>query len=68
MLSNELIIKFQALYKNRFGKEISQEEAYEKGSKLIRLVELIYTPMTEVEYEQLQERRRQTGDLKINET
>jgi hypothetical protein len=63
MLSDEQIIKFQTLYKSRFGKEISREEAYEGGAKLIRLIELIYKPMTEAEYKQLQERRRETGDL-----
>ena len=60
MLSNEQITKFQTLYKNRFGKEISRGEAYEKGAKLIRLVELIYKPMTEGEYQKLQERRKET--------
>ena len=63
-LDNEQITKFQTLYKSRFGKEISREEAYEKGVKLMRLVEITYKPMTEAEYQQLQERRRQTGDLK----
>lgn len=63
MLSNEQITKFQMLYKKRFGKNISREEAYEKGAKLIRLVELIYKPMTETEYQELQKRRRETGDL-----
>ncbi|OGY44051.1 MAG: hypothetical protein A3A02_03425 [Candidatus Buchananbacteria bacterium RIFCSPLOWO2_01_FULL_39_33] len=62
-LDNEQITKFQTLYKSRFGKEISREEAYEKGVKLMRLVEITYKPMTEAEYQQLQERRRQTGDL-----
>lgn len=62
-LDNEQITKFQTLYKSRFGKEISREEAYEKGIKLMRLVELTYKPMTEAEYQQLQERRRKTGDL-----
>jgi len=69
MLSNEQIKKFQTLYKDSFGRKISREEAYEQGVKLIRLVELIYKPMTEAEYQQLQERRRQTGDLKkLNKT
>ena len=68
MLSNEQVTKFQTLYKKRFGKEISREEAYEQGVKLIRLVELIYKPMTEAEYRELQERRRETGDLKPNKT
>lgn len=66
MLSDEQIIKYQTLYKNRYGKEISREEAYEQGVKLIRLVELTYKPMTEAEYRELQERRRQNGELKIN--
>lgn len=64
VLDNEQITRFQTLYKSRFGKEINRDEAYEKGAKLIRLVELIYKPMTEMEYQQLQERRRETGDLK----
>ncbi|MFC1630053.1 hypothetical protein ACFL06_00765 [Patescibacteria group bacterium] len=50
MLSNKQIKKFQLLWKNRFGKEISQEEAYKKGIKLIRLVELTFQPMTKDEY------------------
>ena len=63
MLSDEQIRKFQMLYKNRFGKEISREEAYEKGARFIRLIELIYKPMSEDEYQKLQERREQTKDL-----
>ena len=65
MLSNKQIAKFQTLYKKRFSKEISREEAYEKGVKLIRLIELIYKPMTENEYKQLQKRREETKNLKI---
>lgn len=60
MLSKKQIKTFQTLYKNRFGKDISREEAYEKGAKLVRLVELIYKPMTEDEYKQLQKRRKET--------
>lgn len=63
MLSDEQIKSFQVLYKNRFGKEIGRDEAYEQGVKLLRLVELIYKPMTETEYQKLQERRQQTGDI-----
>lgn len=50
MLTDRQILKFQFLYKKHFNKEISQEEAYEKGSKLIRLFELIYKPMTQEEF------------------
>jgi len=63
MLSDEQITKFQTLYKNRFGKEISREEAYEQGAKLIRLIELTYKSMTEDEYKQLQKRREETKNL-----
>lgn len=65
MLSDEMITQYQELVKKRFNREISREEALENGTKLLRLVELTYKPMTEAEYQQLQERRRETGDLKI---
>ena len=61
MLSNEMITQYQELVKKRFNREISREEALENGTKLLRLVELIYKPMTEAEYQQLQERRQATG-------
>lgn len=64
MISDEMIISYQALVKKRFNREISREEALADGTKLLRLVELIYKPMTEAEYQQLQERRRETEDLK----
>lgn len=62
MLSTEQVTKFQMIYQKRFGKAISREEAYEKGAKLMRLVEIIYKPMTQKEYQLLQKRRRETGD------
>lgn len=62
MLSEQSITKFQELYRGRFGKEISREEAYEKGIKLVRMIELVYRPMTAAEYEKLQERRKETAD------
>lgn len=58
MLTDEQIIKYQTLYKNRFGKDISREQAYEEGAKLIRLVELVYKPMTENEFKQVQKKRK----------
>lgn len=64
MLSDETITQYQELVKKRFNREISREEALGNGTILLRLVELIYKPMTEAEYQKLQERRRQTGDLK----
>ena len=61
VLDNEQITKFQTLYKSRFGKEISREEALEQGTKLFRLVELVYKPMTEDEFKMVEKRRKETG-------
>ncbi len=61
MLSDERITKYQELHKKRFGKEISREHALEQGTKLIRMMELIYKPITEKEYRLLEERRKEMG-------
>lgn len=61
MLTNEQVRKFQEIYKQCFGKEISKEDAYEQGVKLVRLMEIIYKPMTKEEYEMVQKRRKETG-------
>ena len=60
-LSDQHIAEFQTLYKNHFGKEISREEAYEKGIKLLRLIKLVYKPLTEEELSKLQKRRKETN-------
>lgn len=63
MLSDEQIKQFQALYQRRFGVVISREKTLEQGTKLIRLIGLIYQPMTEKEYQKLQNRRKTTFNL-----
>lgn len=45
MLSDKRIEEFIELYKKRFGKEISKEEAYGNGIKLITLIKRIYKPI-----------------------
>ncbi len=60
---DEDIIKFQALYKSELGIEISREDAYEKGIKLLRLMSIVYTPMAEQEYEVVQAHRKNTVEL-----
>ncbi len=42
VLTDADIQKFQALYRSEFGMEISAEEAYEKGIKLVRLMSAVY--------------------------
>jgi hypothetical protein len=61
MLTDEQVKKFQAIYRKRFGKEISKEAALEQGIKLVRLMEIIHRPMTKEEYEAIQKRRKEKG-------
>lgn len=63
MLTDEQITKFQIIYKNHFGKEISREDSLEGGIKLVRLMKLIYSPITEKEYLQLQDHHRKTAKI-----
>lgn len=44
VISDTQLKKFQELYKTHFGKDISKEEAYDKGYKLVRLMSLILQP------------------------
>jgi len=60
-LSYEHIKQVQMLYKNHFGKHISREEAYDKATKFIRLMEVIYGTPIQAEYEVVQEYRKETS-------
>ncbi len=40
-LSDQQIQKYQMLYKNHFGLEISRKDALEQGLKLINLVRIV---------------------------
>lgn len=57
MLTDEQVSKFQTIYHNRFGKEISREDALEKGTKLVRLMQIVYQPITEQELLEFQKHR-----------
>jgi hypothetical protein len=63
VLSDEDITRFQALYKKELGIEINREDAYEKGIKLLRLMSIVYQPMTEKEYQVIQKHRKDTIHL-----
>lgn len=41
MLTDEQIIKFQELWVQRFGEDLSREKALEYGMKLIRLLQIV---------------------------
>ena len=61
LLSDKDVREYQKLCKARFGKDITYEEAHEQGVNLVRLLELIYSPMPLGEYQRLQQRRRDAG-------
>lgn len=61
-LSDAHIAAFQALYKKRFGCDITAEDAAIKGAKLLRLMSLIYRPMTQAEFEAVQARRKELSN------
>lgn len=42
MISKEQLEEFKLIYKKEFNKEISDQEALEQATKLLRLVEIIY--------------------------
>ena len=52
-LSDEKIKKFQELYKQKFSEELSHEEAAEQYVKLVRLVQLVYVPITQEDVDAL---------------
>ncbi len=66
VLSDENISKFQALYMSEFGVEISKEDAYEKGIKLLELMSVVYKPMTQQEHDFVQKHRQETKQLLEN--
>ena len=62
-LTDQQITKFQAIYKARFHKDIDRKKAYDMGIKLVRMMQIVYKPMTVADFKQLQERRKQTANL-----
>ncbi len=47
MISKEQLEKFKLIYKKEFNREISDQEALEQATKLLRLVEIIYESFIE---------------------
>lgn len=64
-ISEKHLKKFQELYKEHFGKNLSKQEALENCTKLLRLVELTDKPITKEEFEMLQRRREELGLPKL---
>ena len=63
MLSDEQITKFQELYFSHIGEKLDKKEASYKAMKLLRLIQLIYRPMTEERFLLLKDYLEKCGDL-----
>ena len=60
IISEKALKDFKAIYKKKFDVELSDRDALESATKLLRLVEIVYKPMTKEEYERVQKRREET--------
>lgn len=50
-ISDEEVLEFQSLYKERLGVDLSWEDARAKATSLVRMMHLTYMPMTLDEYQ-----------------
>jgi len=55
--------KFKKLYEATFNEEIICEEAFDQCLKLVLLVNELYQPISVIDFDRIQARRRQMGDL-----
>ena len=60
MISKESLEEFKKIYRKRFGKDISDQDALESATKLLNLLRVVYKPMTKEEFSKLEERRKNT--------
>ncbi len=51
MISPEVLKKYKKIYRKQFGRGISDAEALEQATKLLRLMEIVYKPMTKEEFD-----------------
>lgn len=59
-LTDKDLDSFQALYKTHFNKDISRAEALAKGMQLLTLMKAVYRPMTQEQFDAIQQRRKDT--------
>lgn len=51
MTKEELVKKYQRLYKKKTGKDLSYDKAFDQAMKLVTLVKVVYNPVTEEDFE-----------------
>lgn len=57
MITNKQIEKYQAIFKELNGVEISKQEVLLEREKLVRLIRTIYPPITKEQHEELEKMR-----------
>ena len=58
-LTDDQIKKYQILYYERFGVRLGRAGVCEKSESLVRMVELVYKPMTKHELALVNKRRKE---------
>jgi len=62
-ISEAQLTSFKVLYKQHFGEELNHKDAYEKALKLVRMMQLVYKPITKEQYQQVIKRQQQMLNL-----
>jgi hypothetical protein len=63
-LSTEHINSFRNLYREKFGIDLTVQQAQEQALKLIRLVQLTYKPITKQQYHKAQLHKKELQKTK----
>lgn len=63
-ISPEQLDKFRAIYRSKFGIELTPQEALEKATQLLRLMQITYQPITEADHDRVRTRRETLLNLK----
>ena len=59
-VSPKALKEYKEIYRKQFGKDISDADALEQATKLLRLMEVVYKPMTQEDFDILEKRRKST--------
>ena len=65
-VSPKALEEYKAIYRKNFGKDISDADALEQATKLLRLMEIVYKPMTKEEYNEITKLNEKT--MKADDT
>lgn len=57
-IAPEQLDKFRAIYRAKFNIDLTPQEALEKAIPLLRLMQIVYQPMTEADLARVQVRQK----------